>query len=126
MYRMIRTNFASRLRSLWKNLFQSKESPREFLERQDLYKSIMAITFRNLRQETISTHISNTSSNKTKDLINIRHSHRSLYPTEYHQLHRNELEKLLEEVENKLDSDMEIHRMFIKGLRYGLQNLLIP
>lgn len=110
-----------RFRSMWGSLFQSKESPREFQERQDLYKSILALNYRNRRHEKVSTSINPTHA---------KGSETNRYSSTLYQRgivnDREELEKLLEEVTAKLDSEMEIYRMSIKGLRYELQNLLIP
>jgi hypothetical protein len=57
---MSRNNLLAKARNIWNTFFNKNESPREMLERSDLYKVAIAATYRNLRSPSFRSHSKET------------------------------------------------------------------
>lgn len=93
---MSRARFLSKVKNVIKTLLNTKESPREMVERNDLYKVALASSFRNVRSPAFRSH--------SKEALNL----------------------IYDSVSESLEKDIQLYDMPIRTCRLYVQSLLKP
>jgi len=128
------SKYFNHAKKVWSTMFRTKETPRELREKKDLYFSLLAINYRNLRCESLglSNDVKRNCTNATS--FNVDNASRtdmfchtsssSLLSPEDQAMKKdgaNDGETLVDKATSYLIDTLEIHEMSNKGMRYELQ-----
>lgn len=134
---MATRNAFSRVKSVWKTMFRTRETPREIQERNDLYKIALAVTYNDIRRQTINSTDTNTASNATTNTVsslkNEQQATTNGKNSKINQLHHHdsnkysneELGTIYDQACDLLD-DKKIYDMSLRALRRETQYLIRP
>ena len=100
------SSIVSKVKSIWKTFFSNKETARELVERNDLYKIALASTYRQLRLASKPLSSSASASASTHN--------------------KTELEIMFDKATDSLEKETQAHELGLRSLRFHVQSLVQP